>query len=1139
MSQPYSCEPNKSKATNDPQLQPQREWSLKAKVTAWALAISMLPVIVFGTIIYFGSQSINKHITQARLGGDTRLAEIEAAEIEAQQSQLLLVLIGTGATAGLAGAIAVILGLRAIRPILNAAVESATVVNRLHREEVSTRDRVAGKDEVVALETNISLIKELIPDLLRKQETEAERSQILMEITRRLRGALSEEDLFRTTVEEVRHAFRTERVVIFSFDTRWHGTFVAESVASGWPKTLWATIKDPCFEGEYVAQYRNGRVRAINNIYEAGLGDCHIGLLESFCVKANLIAPIIKDSKLFGLLIAHQCSSPRVWQQPEIDLFAELAAQVGFALDYARLVEQADTKADRAQVFIDITRRIRESLNEEDVIKTTVEEVRKAIGTDRVIVYSFDAKWYGSVVAESVVPGWPKTLLAQIKDPCFAEGYVEKYQAGRVTATNNIYEAGLTDCHMRQLEPFGVKANLVAPILKDDQLFGLLIAHECSKPREWQQSEINLFTQIAMQVGFALDHARMLARVDAEGVRTLLLTNVTSRIRESLNEEDVIKTTVEEVRKAIGTDRVIVYSFDAKWCGSVVAESVVPGWPKTLQVQIKDPCFAEGYVEKYQAGWVTAINNIYEAGLSDCYMRQLEPFGVKANLVAPILKDGQLFGLLIAHECSKPREWQQSEINLFAQIAMQVGFALDHARLLARVDAEGMRTQLFTNVTSRIRESLNEEDVIKTTVEEVRKAIGTDRVIVYSFDAKWYGSVVAESVVPGWPKTLQVQIKDPCFAEGYVEKYQAGRVTATNNIYEAGMSDCYMRQLEPFGVKANLVAPILKDGQLFGLLIAHECSKPREWQQSEINLFAQIAMQVGFALDHARLLNQIEQAHQGAEVVSHQLRQQKSALQNQVLEMLRDSETAVENLSTAALSQMEFITAAYNQIQTVVNSAREMNACAQQVKLHKQQVRQTLQAEQQAMNRIVDDISAFQNKFVEANVKVKRIDELSQKLCAVMDLISDVASQLKLQAMNATFEAARTDEAGRVSAFIAEKVLGSARLLDVDTEFKPLVQEIQAENFEVAAAMKAWTEQAIAGTQLVEERAQKLNSIADVIVQMSSLVEDISQSAANQAQTWAFASQSVLEVSSIASHTSEQSVALAKSFNNLAAQLST
>ncbi len=80
---------------------------------------------------------------------------------------------------------------------------------------------------------------------------------------------------------------------------------------------------------------------------------------------------------------------------------------------------------------------------------------------------------------------------------------------------------------------------------------------------------------------------------------------------------------------------------------------------------------------------VLAINNIYEVGLADCHINLLESFGVKANLVAPILKDEQLFGLLIAHQCSRPRDWKQSEIDLFAQIAMQVGFALDHARLPA------------------------------------------------------------------------------------------------------------------------------------------------------------------------------------------------------------------------------------------------------------------------------------------------------------------------------------------------------------------------------------------------------------------------------------------------------------------------
>ncbi|WP_143845437.1 GAF domain-containing protein, partial [Nostoc sp. T09] len=191
-----------------------------------------------------------------------------------------------------------------------------------------------------------------------------------------------------------------------------------------------------------------------------------------------------------------------------------------------------------------------------------------------------------------------------------------------------------------------------------------------------------------------------------------------------------------------------------------------------------------------------------------CHINQLEPFAVKANLVAPILKDDQLFGLLIAHQCSSPRNWRQYEIDLFAQIAMQVGFALDHARLLQRIDAEGVRTHLQVDLTRRIRESLNEEDVLKTTVEEVRKAISAERVIVYGFDADWYGTVIAESVLPGFPKALRAKIKDPCFVEGYVEKYQAGRVQATNNIYEAGLTKCHINQLEPFAVKANLVAPI-------------------------------------------------------------------------------------------------------------------------------------------------------------------------------------------------------------------------------------------------------------------------------------------------------------------------------------------
>jgi methyl-accepting chemotaxis protein PixJ len=830
----------------------QQKGSLKTKAIVWALSISVLPVVAIGTATYFyGINLINRQIPQVRQESAKSSVETELA---LQQRELSLLLAGMGGTAIVAGAIAVFVANQAMTRITKAATISNDIKKKLRPDSEFTQIFIANEDELVMLERNINLFTELLSVLAKEKEAETDYSQLLIKITRWVRESFNEQDVLKTTSEEIRKALSLDRVAIFCFNSNSNGTFIAESVAPGLPKILGVTVSEPGLETEYREKYQNGCTRAIDNILQTDLSDGDIELLQQYGVKSNLVAPIFKGKELFGLLIAHQCSRQRFWQQSEIDLFAQIAMQVGFALDYTKLLEQVDTKADKAQIFIEITRSIRQSLNEEDVLRSTVEEVRKALSTDRVLVYSFDANWSGTVIAESVIPGYPKVLRAEIEDICFSQGYVEKYQSGRVVATNNIHESGLADCHINFLESFAVKANLVAPILKDEQLYGLLIAHHCSRPRDWQQPEINFFAQVAMQVGFALDHARLLQRVEAEGVQSQLLADTIGSIRQSLNVEDVLKTTVEEVRKVLSTDRVMVYSFNANWSGTVIAESVVLTYPKILRADMEDPCFGQGYVEEYQSGRVLAINNIYEVGLADYQIDLLESFGVKANLVAPILKDEQLFGLLIAHQCSRPRNWQQSEIDLFAQIAMQVGFALDHARLLQQIEAEAMRSQSLVNITRSIRQSLKEEDVLKTTVEEVRKALNTDRVLIYTFYANWFGVIIAESVVPTYPKVLRSKIYDPCFTEGYVEKYQSGRVVAINNIHESGLADCHISLLESFGVKANLVAPILKDEQLFGLLIAHQCSGTRDWQQPEIDLFTQIAMQVGFTLDHARLL---------------------------------------------------------------------------------------------------------------------------------------------------------------------------------------------------------------------------------------------------------------------------------------------
>jgi methyl-accepting chemotaxis protein PixJ len=289
------------------------------------------------------------------------------------------------------------------------------------------------------------------------------------------------------------------------------------------------------------------------------------------------------------------------------------------------------------------------------------------------------------------------------------------------------------------------------------------------------------------------------------------------------------------VHRILDCDRVIVYALHQKIYGKIVAESVSPGWTKAEGMVFRDPCFEARYFAKYRDGRVRALNNIYEAGMSQCYVEQLEQLEVKANLIVPIMIEGKLFGLLVAHQCSVPRQWQQSEILWLTQITTQIGFALDNAQLLAdaqrirqQAESEKMWTEYFTDAVQQIRQSLKQSDILQASVREVRRILNCDRVVVYALDQDSYGKIVAESVVHGWTRAEGRVIKDPCFEAKYLEQYRDGRVRAWENIYEAGMSQCYVEQLANLEVKANLVTPIIHQGELLGLLVAHQCSDTRQ-----------------------------------------------------------------------------------------------------------------------------------------------------------------------------------------------------------------------------------------------------------------------------------------------------------------------
>lgn len=666
----------------------------------------------------------------------------------------------------------------------------------------------------------------------------------------------------------------------------------------------------------------------------------------------------------------------------------------------------------------------------------------------------------------------------------------------------------------------------------------------------------------------ALKLQEQILRQAAEAEQVKIFTEIMLSIRQSLNLEDLLNTTVSEARRALKADRVVIYRFTHDMGGYIGAESVVAGWPEALRDSIEDPCIGRDLIEAYKRGRVVATKNVFEADFAPDHLKLMERLQIKSNLVTPILKGHELFGLLIAHHCSEIHEWQPYEINFLTQLATQLGLTLDRVALLEH-------TQVLKDVAIHTSQSLNPQDIFNASVHDIRKAMKADRVVVYLFDENWRGTIAAESVVSGWPRALGAEIHDPCFVN-YVEKYKRGRVVATDNIYKAGLTNCYLKQLEPFAVKANLVAPIVIGDNLVGLLIAHQCSSPRAWQPSEIDLFEQLARQMSMGLERADLLAATEQARQLAEATSIEQRQQKEELQQQLLELLQDiegaamgdltvradvtvgeigtvadffnsivenlreivtkvkysatqvnyaigdNESAIRQLAEQAVKQAEEISHTLDSVDDMVMSIQAVAQSAQEAASVARAASQTAETGGTAMNLTVQNILNLRETIGETAKKVKRLGESSQEISKVVSLINQIAVQTNLLAINAGIEAARAGEEGRGFAVVAEEVATLAeRSASATQEIEQLVANIQMETSEVVKAMEIGTSQVVEGTRLVEDTKQSLRQILDVSQHIDELVQSISTATVSQVETSEAVTKLMKEIAQVSEVTSQ------------------
>ncbi|GAB4379115.1 MAG: hypothetical protein Kow00121_32530 [Elainellaceae cyanobacterium] len=231
------------------------------------------------------------------------------------------------------------------------------------------------------------------------------------------------------------------------------------------------------------------------------------------------------------------------WATAELELAQSLCRQFALAIEQYELYQQVqllnvnleqqvqDRTAElqsvtkQQQALFDVVTRILSSLDIETIFRTTTKSACQSLRADMVAVYRFNQTWGGEFVSdyEFVSETW-NTLFKLGMPTVWNDTYLQETQGGRYRqgesfAVDDIYQAGHAPCHVEILEQFGIRAYAIAPIFVQQSLWGLLAAYQQTEPRHWDASSMQFLTQVATQLGIALQQAELLAQTQQQATQ--------------------------------------------------------------------------------------------------------------------------------------------------------------------------------------------------------------------------------------------------------------------------------------------------------------------------------------------------------------------------------------------------------------------------------------------------------------------------------------------------------------------------------------------------------------------------------------------------------------------------------------------
>lgn len=252
--------------------------------------------------------------------------------------------------------------------------------------------------------------------------------------------------------------------------------------------------------------------------------------------------------------------------------------------------------------------------------------------------------------------------------------------------------------------------------------------------------------------------------------------------------------------------------------------------------------------------------------------------------------------------------------------------------------------------------------------------------------------------------------------------------------------------------------------------------------------------------------------------------------------------SAAEELSAVTEQTSAGVNSQKVETDQVATAMHEMSATVQEVARNAEQASQAASvADKEARNgdKVVGEaivqIERLAAEVGRSSDAMTQLEQESDKIGKVMDVIKAVAEQTNLLALNAAIEAARAGEAGRGFAVVADEVRGLAQRTQKSTEeIEALVAGLQNGTRQVSSIMLSSRELTESSVTLTRKAGTSLESITLTVSNIQAMNQQIAAAAEEQSAVAEEISRSIINVRDVSEQTASASEETAASSVELA-----